>query len=83
VALAHEHLLARAMLLGASARSHKRRLYDPNREIARIEAVSGQAVMRAAQRHLRLDRRLIARMSSAPGAPSGGRVSNVSGELYP
>lgn len=83
IALAHEHLLARALLLGVSARSRDRKLYDPNREIARVEAVTTAAVLRAAQRHLRLDRRLVAWMKSDSNAPIDGRITHSSGHLYP
>jgi len=83
IALAHEHLLARALLLGVSARSRDRKLYDPNHEIGRIEAVTSAAVLRAAQRHLRLDRRLVAWMKSDSNAPINGRITHSSGRLYP
>jgi zinc protease len=83
VVLAHEQLLTRALLLTVSARSPGRKLYDPNRAIARLQAITAAAVQAAAKRYLRLDRRLVAWMRAASGAPLDGAVSYRQGRLYP
>jgi zinc protease len=51
---------------------------DPNfieRDVARYESVTPESIMRAAQQHLALDRRLITIVRPVPGAPSGGRLA--------